>query len=470
MKTARDTSGALGMFARFVHSEVSSSVVLLGCTAVALAWANSPWSGAYFELIGTKVGLSWSGASFALSVQHWVNDLLMAVFFFVVGLEIKRELVVGQLSSARNAVLPVSAALGGMLVPAALYAAFNAGGAGGHGWGVPMATDIAFALGVLALFGRRVPVGLKVFLTALAIADDLGAVLVIALFYTEGIRAVALVVALLLLLSIWAAGRLGLRHPGVYVLLAVAAWASVLASGVHATVAGILVAMLVPVRATAVPAQALAVVEERYLALKTGTLTPASMIGDRSQLDHIIDLHEAAGDLRPPGLTLEEDLHPIVAFFIIPLFALCNAGVTLQGGVADVLATPVALGIVTGLVLGKQIGIASFAWLAVKSGRGSLPEGVSWAQVYGASCLAGIGFTMSLFVSELAFTDPGLVAQAKVGILAASILAAAWGWLWLHLRLPKAPPATEDLIPGAREEALSPQGRASAGGAATSLP
>jgi len=430
-------SGLRGMFARFVHSEVSSSVVLLACTVAALAWATSPWSETYFALARTKIALAGGDASLALSLRHWVNDLLMALFFFVVGLEIKRELVVGQLSSARQAALPVTAAVGGMVVPAAIYAVVNAGGPGGYGWGVPMATDIAFALGVLSLFGERVPVGLKVFLTALAIADDLGAVMVIALFYSGGIRGGALLVAGLFLALLGLASRLGVRHAGVYVLLALGVWASVLASGVHATVAGILVAMLVPVRARRAPAEALAVVEERYAALKARPLTRESMVGDRSQLDDIVDLHLAAGDMRPAGLTLEQALHPTVAFLVLPLFAFFNAGVRIDGSVTGTVRTPVGLGIVAGLVLGKQVGIMLFSWLAVRSGRASLPEGVGWGQIYGGACLAGIGFTMSLFVAELAFSDEVLVAQAKVGILAASLLAAVWGWLWLNARLPK---------------------------------
>jgi NhaA family Na+:H+ antiporter len=437
-RTTEVTGGIRGMFARFVHSAVSSSLVLLACTLLALAWANSPWADAYFGLARTKIGLSWGEAKLVLSLQEWVNDLLMAVFFFVVGLEIKRELVVGQLSSVHQAVLPVAAAVGGMAAPAAFYLFFNAGGPGRHGWGVPMATDIAFALGVLSLFGRRVPVGLKVLLTALAIADDLGAVLVIALFYTGGIRPGALLLAAGLLSLIALASRLGVRQPGVYIALALGVWAAVLSSGVHATVAGILVSALVPVRPPRHPAEALAAVEEHFAALKARPLTPESMIGDRSQLDHVVDLHEAAGDLRPPGLTLEQELHPIVAFLVLPVFALFNAGVAIEGGLTTTLGRPVALGILGGLVLGKQIGVVLFAWLAVKTGRASMPEGVTWGHLYGAGCLAGIGFTMSLFVADLGFPDEGLVAQAKVAILAASLLAAAWGGLWLHVRLPRA--------------------------------
>ena len=273
------------MFERFVHWEAAGGIVLIASTATALALANSPWSGLYFDAARTKIGLSWGDASFQLSLQHWINDLLMAVFFFVVGLEIKRELVIGQLSTLRQAVLPVSAAAGGMIVPAGIYALLNAGGPGAAGWGVPMATDIAFALGILSLFGRRVPTGLKVFLTALAIADDLGAVLVIALFYSSGLRPSALLAAAAVLALIALAPRLGLRSPSVYVVLALVVWACVLVSGIHATVAGILVALLVPVRARRATEDALAVVEDRAAALRANPHTDESLADDRTALD-----------------------------------------------------------------------------------------------------------------------------------------------------------------------------------------
>jgi NhaA family Na+:H+ antiporter len=431
-------SRALGMFERFVHSEASGSVVLMACTLAALAWANSPATGSYFALARTKIGVSWGDARFALSLQHWVNDALMVVFFFVVGLEIKRELVAGRLSSLRQAALPGMAALGGMLVPAAAYALFNAGGEGGAGWGVPMATDIAFALGVLALLGDRVPLGLKVFLTALAIADDLGAVLVIAVFYTNEIRWGALGLAAVFLVLLSLANLLRVRRWEPYVLLALGVWVGVLASGVHATVAGILVAMLVPVRARRDPGAFLAVAESRLAELRQAELTRESMLSRRSQLDAIVDLHEAVGDMRPPGLTLEESLHPIVALFILPVFAFWNAGVAMGGGVTALLESQVSLGIVLGLVLGKQLGITFFAWAAVRAGWAALPEDVTWPQVYGGACLAGIGFTMSLFVSELAFSAGTLLDEAKLGVLLASLVAAAWGYSFLRVRLPRA--------------------------------
>jgi len=437
MTASGTENGVRGMFARFVHSQVASSVVLLGCTLAAMVWANSPWAARYFEITHAKVAISWGDAKLALSVQHWINDLLMAVFFFVVGLEIKRELRVGQLSSLRRAALPVSAALGGMLVPAVLYRVLNAAGEPSQGWGIPMATDIAFALGILALFGSRVPTALKVFLTALAIADDLGAVLVIALFYTAEIQVVALLVAVALLLVLAVANRLHLAHPALYVVLGLGVWFAVFSSGVHATVAGVLVAVMVPVTARRDPRDFLRKLEQRLEELRNRPLTRESMLAERSQLDAIEDLHAASGDIRPPGLTIEKALHPFVAFGILPLFALFNAGVALEGGALSTLRNPVSLGIVLGLVLGKQIGITLFSWLAVRSGRAALPEGIGWRHIYGVACLGGVGFTMSLFVSALAFDSEILVTQAKIGILAASVLAAVWGLLVLGAGLPR---------------------------------
>jgi len=425
-------------FFDFVHSEVSSSVVLLACTVVALVWANSPWADSYFHLLHLKLGLSFGDWSFALSVHHWINDGLMVVFFFVVGLEIKRELVVGHLSSTRQAMLPVVAAAGGMLLPACIYTAFNYGQSGAAGWGIPTATDIAFALGVLALLGSRVPIGLKVYLTAVAIADDIGAVLVIAVFYTSQIAwqglAVAAVFLALLFLAI---GVLRWRTPGILAILVIGVWVGVFASGIHATIAGILIAFLVPVRARIDPQEFLDVARLRLGHLANGQLSRESMIMDREQLDSIEVLHEAVADLRPPSLSLEKYFHPISAFVVLPLFALANAGVALGGDTRELATSPVALGVLLGLVFGKQIGISLFSWLVVRSGGASLPEGVGWGQIFGASCLAGIGFTMALFVSDLAFDDEGLINAAKIGILSASLLSAACGYAVLQWVLPR---------------------------------
>jgi NhaA family Na+:H+ antiporter len=298
-----------------------------------------------------------------------------------------------------------------------------------------MATDIAFALGVLSLFGRRVPIGLKVFLTALAIADDLGAVLVIALFYTEHLIVVDIFLAGFFMLLILGARRLGIRSVVVYLLLAIAVWIDVFLSGVHATVAGVLLAMLMPVKAGRDPEHFFAEVREKWEALRKSDLTRDSMVHDRSQLDAISNLRRAAQDMEPAGLLLEERLHPFVAFFILPLFAFFNAGVRIEGDFADTLARPVSLGVILGLVFGKQIGITLFSWIAVKSGKAALPEGVDWGDLYGAACLGGVGFTMSLFIAELAFETPALGAEGKIGILTASLIAAIWGVVVLATQL-----------------------------------
>jgi NhaA family Na+:H+ antiporter len=431
-------AGGGGTFATFFRSEAASSILLLAVTVSALAWANSPWSGAYDALLHAKLGVSWGGTTRALSLQHWVNDGLMALFFFVVGLEIKREVVVGQLSTIRSAALPVAAAAGGMLVPAILFAAVNAGGPGARGWGVPMAPDIAFALGVLALLGPRVPLGLKVFLTALAIADDLGAVLVISVFYTEQVRLGALLAAAGLLGLLHLAGRLGVRRVGAYAVLVVGAWAATLASGVHATVAGVLVALLLPVGARIGPDAFLAAVRGSLSELEQARLTRTSMVLDKAQMAILEELHRATGDFLPPALVLEHYLHPVAAYAVLPLFALFNAGVRIDGSLAAALAAPASLGILLGLLLGKQAGITLACWLAVRLGKAELPEGVTLAQIHGASVLAGIGFTMSIFVAELAFADAALLASAKIGVLAASLLAGVVGYLVLRLQLRRA--------------------------------
>jgi Na+:H+ antiporter, NhaA family len=445
----RRSLSPLDIFTRFAHSQSFGSALLLAATVAALLLANSRWAEIYVGFLSTKVGLAWGDAKFALTVQHWINDLLMVVFFFVVGLEIKRELVAGQLSSVKKAAVPVVAAVGGMVVPALLYAWFNPSGEAAAGWGIPMATDIAFALGVLAVFGTRVPIGLKVFLTALAIVDDLGAVLVIAIFYTQALYWPGLAIAAGFLLAIALANRLHVGHPVVYVALALGAWAGVLSSGVHATVAGVLVAMLVPVRSRLDPGRFLELTEDRLSRLRQARLTPDSVIEDRWQLDAISDLRRVASEMRPPGLALEETFHGFVAFAILPLFAFFNAGVAVDGRFTDALVHPVGLGIIVGLVVGKMVGVTLFTWAAVVVGRAERPEGVSWSQIYGGSCLAGIGFTMSMFVTQLAFTTANNLARAKVGILAASLLAAALGAVVLHLRLPPRPSArSTDLYTG----------------------
>jgi NhaA family Na+:H+ antiporter len=428
-------------FTRFFHSEAAGSVLLLLFTAVALAWANSPWAPLYDRMLHTPLGLSVGGWSFSMSAAHWVNDGLMAIFFFVVGLEIKRELLVGQLSTFRSAFLPVAAALGGLVAPALIYAALNAGTPGARGWGVPMATDIAFALGVLALVGPRVPVGLKVFLTALAIADDLGAVLVIAVFYTDRVSLAALGAEAALVAALFLVIRLTSHWYVVYTVLALGIWAAMLASGVHATVAGILVAMAIPVRARIEPDRFIETVRGRLAYLEQGSLTRDSMVRDREQMAAIENVASATLDFLPAGFALERYLHPVTAFGILPLFALFNAGVRLDGSLKEAVLHPVSLGIVLGLFFGKQLGITLASFVAVKTGQAELPPGVTLPQIYGASILGGIGFTMSIFVASLAFADGPLLAAAKLGILAASAISGVTGFAVLKLILRRAPAA-----------------------------
>jgi NhaA family Na+:H+ antiporter len=369
-------------------------------------------------------------------LHHWINDGLMALFFFVVGLEIKREIVVGQLSTLKKAILPVAAAVGGMVVPALIYLSLNGGSEGARGWGIAMATDIAFALGILSLLGSRVPVGLKLFLSALAIADDLGAVMVIAVFYTEQIRVGALLAAAVLLALLVVAQRFRIRSAAVYAALAVGVWLAVVLSGVHATVAGILVAMVVPIRARIDPKRFLSIASDSIGILAHNTAAESTM-HVRERINAIEELHLATGDLIPAGLSFEHYLHPVTAYLIIPLFALFNAGVELDAGIMGAFLNPVSLGVLTGLFVGKQIGVTLASWIAIRLRAAEMPPGVTWGQIYGAALLAGIGFTMSLFVTDLAFPNRALIGPAKLGILAASTLAAVAGYGVLRIALRK---------------------------------
>lgn len=419
-------------FQRFIAAETSGGVILLVCTVIALLWANSAWAASYFHLWEMPISLSINGAAFTLSLHHFINDGLMAVFFFLVGLEIKREVMVGELSSLKAAALPIAAALGGMVVPATLYTLLNYGGDGGRGWGIPMATDIAFALGMLALLGRGAPLGLKVFLAALAIADDLGAVLVIALFYSAELSWLHLELAAGMLALLALANWLGVRRPLVYLLLGIVLWWAVLRSGVHATIAGVLAAMMIPARTRIDSAAFLQGGREILNGFERAGFEGEGVLTNQGQQDAIQALVRAAELAETPLQRLERGLHGWVAFGIIPLFALANAGVSLQGFGLESLAQPVTLGVVLGLVFGKPLGITLASWLAVRTGVGALPEGVSWRALHAVSWLAGIGFTMSLFIAGLAFGEPQQLDAAKVGVLAASALAALAGGLLLR--------------------------------------
>lgn len=416
-------------FAQFAHTASSGGIVLLACTLAALAWANSPWAGSYEHLWETEIALAAGPFAIRSTLHHLINDGLMVVFFFLVGLEIKREVRIGELASFQRAALPAAAALGGMIVPAAIYAALNFGGPGSAGWGIPMATDIAFALGVLALLGSRVPAGLKVFLAALAIVDDIGAVLVIAIFYTGGVDWGALGLAGALLLLAAGANAAGVRQPWAYALIGVALWGAVLASGVHATIAGVLLAMTIPSRTRINEDEFLQGARRSVGEFKSACGPETNVLTNQAQQEALLTLETLCEQTQAPLQRTERKLHGIVAFGVMPLFALANAGVPLAGGnLGGILSSPVELGILAGLVIGKPLGIALFSWAAVRTRLAALPGGVTWRLLLGVSCLAGIGFTMSLFVAGLAFAQaPELLASAKLGILLASLLAGAGG-------------------------------------------
>jgi Na+:H+ antiporter, NhaA family len=419
-------------FQDFAHKQSSGGILLIAATAVALVWANSPWGESYTALWHTKLTVGVGDFSITKDLTHWINDGIMAVFFLVVGLEIKREVLVGELSSVRRAALPIAAALGGAVVPSAIYLTINAGTEGSAGWSIPMATDIAFALGVLALLGDKAPVAIKVFLTALAIVDDIVSVLVIALFYTSEISWGALGVGGLFLVALIVANLIGVGRTLVYALLGIGLWLCFLLSGVHATIAGVLLALTVPAISFINPDGFLE--RSRYVLdrFEKAGEKGENVLSNEERQAALHALNHAAYKLEPPLHELEHTLHPWVVFAIMPLFAMANAGVQLGGGTADALTSPVALGIVAGLVVGKQLGITLFAWLAVRSGISELPEGIRWRHVYGAGWLAGIGFTMSLFISDLAFSDSWLVDAAKLGILVASLIAGVVGWMILR--------------------------------------
>ncbi|MDQ3520142.1 MAG: Na+/H+ antiporter NhaA [Gemmatimonadota bacterium] len=426
-------------FQRFAKTESSGGIVLLVCTVLALGWANSPWAESYHQLWEITFTIGVPGRGLTLSLHHWINDGLMAVFFLLVGPEIKREMLVGELASARQAALPIAGAIGGVVVPAVIYAALNAGGLGAAGWGIPMATDIAFALGVVALLGPRVPLGLKVFLAALAIVDDIGAVLVIAFFYTESVSVTALGIGAVLLAALALCNVAGVRHTAVYALLGVGLWGAFLASGVHATIAGVLLAMTIPARTR--------INEDEFLARGRAILdafeqscSPATTVLTNDGQQHAIhELEVACEHAQAPLLRMEHGLHGIVAFGIMPLFALANAGVHFGNDLLAGLSLPVTTGVIFGLLIGKPIGIGVAAWLAVRAGLASLPTGARWSSLIGVSCLAGIGFTMSIFIAGLAFpASPELLDSAKTGILIASLSAGLLGWMFLRQGAPVA--------------------------------
>ncbi len=404
-----------------------SGILLFFAVLIALIWANSPFKESYHHLweIHFKIQLG----EFVLdkSLHHWINDGLMAIFFFVVGLEIKREVLAGDLSDWKKANLPIGAAIGGMIFPAVLYALFNFNEVGESGWGVPMATDIAFTLGILSLLGKRVPISLKIFLTALAIVDDLGAVLVIAFFYTENLLILYLEYGLVFFIILGIGNLIGVRNTLFYAIFGICGlWVAFLLSGVHATIAGVLIAITIPVKAK--------INKKRFIHRVLGILKKlnraksleGAYISDEQQ-EIIEDLKEERAKVETPLQKLEYALNPFVSFIVLPLFALCNTGVEINYNLTEVLQSPISLGILVGLVIGKFSGIFLIAFLMVKSGISSLPKNTNWGQMAGAAAMAGIGFTMSIFISELAFQTEELRSIAKLAVLFASIIAGGVG-------------------------------------------
>jgi Na+:H+ antiporter, NhaA family len=405
----------------YLRNEAAGGVVLMVAAAVALGWANSPWRAAYAALWETQAAVRVGRFGIEADLGHWVNDGLMTLFFLVVGLEIKRELVAGELRTWRRAALPVVAAAGGMAVPAVIFATANAGRPGAPGWGVPMATDIAFALGVLALLGSRVPATLKVFLLTLAVVDDLGSIAVVALFYSRGVDLVTLALAVGLLALVAVLVRAGIWWLPLHIGLGLALWLAMWHSGVSPALAGVAMGLLTPARPTALP----------EVARDRGAELAGALAADPRPPRLREMLREARGTV-PLAERLAHDLHPVSAFVVVPLFALANAGVSVEvGGLTAAGAGAVFGGVLAGRVIGKLAGITAAVWLAVRLGLAEVPEGTSWGQLAGVATVAGIGFTVPLFVAELAFPDGQFQAPVKLGLLLASVVSGVAGALVL---------------------------------------
>lgn len=425
----------LSPFNKFLHQEFTGGIILFISVVIAILWANSPWSASYYHLWEMRLSVNFAGKGINQPLHIWINDGLMALFFFVIGLELKREFMAGELSSLKKASLPMMAALGGMLLPALIYIAFNHNLSSSHGWGIPMATDIAFALALLSLAGKHIPVSIKVFLSALAVTDDLGAVLVIAFFYTSHIAFFPLIIAAFLLLMMWLANFLGIRSILFYLIIGLAVWAGFLFSGIHATIAGVLVAFTIPARTKINEREYVDNIRMHTEAFEMeeplhGPLTTTAQ-------HHIIEKMKALNlDAETPLQKVEYALHPWVAFIIMPLFALANAGMDIGKNFFTAIINPVSLGIVTGLVIGKFVGVLLFTWLMIKLRFSDMPFQASWRHLTGVALLAGVGFTMSLFISGLAFDHVAMIEQSKYGILLASLIAGTIGIIVLKKTAP----------------------------------
>ena len=422
----------------FISKSTTGGILLLVTTLIAMVWANSPWKESYHHFWENELGFYLNGKSYFFNLHMWINDGLMAIFFFVVGLELKREIIGGELSDLKKASLPILAAVGGMIFPAIIYLIFNHQGDAQKGWGIPMATDIAFALGVLYLLGDKVPNSLKVFLTALAIADDLGAVLVIAFFYTSEISLLPLAIGGVILLVLYLSNRLGIRSTVYYSVLGLSLmWAAFFLSGVHATIAGVATAFMMPSTAKFEENSFIKRMQGILQSFKNADADNSQFITEE-QFEILNDAKLTVKDAIPPLQRIEHRLHPSVTFFIMPLFALANAGITLSSDLLHDLTSPVALGVALGLIFGKFIGVFGVSFMMIKLKLAQFPTGMKVKHLIGAGILASIGFTMSLFVTELAFkTHPEFVLEAKIAILCASFLAGIVGYTYLKIVLTK---------------------------------
>lgn len=423
----------------FIHRQTTSGILLMLCAVAALYIANSHWSEAYHRLLQLPFTIGVPGFELSKSVHHWINDGLMAMFFFVIGLELKREILVGELADPKQAMLPIVAAIGGMIVPVAIYLSINPQGHTADGWGIPMATDIAFALGALALLGSRIPKSLLTFLVALAIVDDLGAVMVIAVFYTETISFPALATAAFMLLLLISLNLGGIRRPLPYVLLGIILWIAMLKSGVHATLAGIMLAFTIPMRPKYDAVRFLSQINEMVNKIKQAHQREKNIIKNDQLRSRVHALEEGIHLVQAPAQVMERTMHLPSAYIIIPVFSLANAGIPFEwSSLGSIVNNPVSMGITAGLVFGKLFGIAGFSWLAVKFGFTSLPQDINFKHIIGVALMGGIGFTMSIFIAELGFAhEPHDLLMAKTGILLASLLAGVSGFVWLYLTTKK---------------------------------
>lgn len=425
-------------FTRFAKMEAAGGLVLLASTIGALVWSNSPWEHSYHTLLETPLTVGFGKFIVTENRHHWINDGLMSLFFFLVGLEIKREFLVGELSSLRRAAFPFLGALGGLIVPALLFLSIAHDPQLHRGWAIPISTDIAFTLGLLAVLGRRIPVALRVFVTALAIVDDIFAVAIIAIFYTTQIDYWSLAIAIGGVLLSLVANTLGVRKPTVYAVIGVAVWWAVLNSGVHATIAGILLAFTIPARNFLDKDQFVG--QSEWLLARLKEARPGSF--EEHSIIHTLEKNAELAD--SPLHRIEHGLQPWVSFLVMPLFALANAGVDVTHNLSAGLTHPLGIGIMVGLFLGKPAGISLLSFAAAKTGLGQAPANVNWRQMFGAACLCGIGFTMSLFVAGLAFDDDHMLSIAKIAILAASVLSGAAGAFILATGKASAAPLTHD--------------------------